>query len=266
MKVAVIYTGGMRSFDKCFANQQWHVLRHFPDAKFYVATEMDEDCKKASLLADKYGYKNVRGYTVTQPEMVIPKGCPDEWQPGKPYMHEPYHISVDPRAVLGQLWMLREGWRLYQETKTEDADLIIRIRPDLWFHSFEVPFIAKTGYDARLDLQLRESGIACVPWWGRFGGVNDRFALLGADAAEHYFTTYDKIPAMIEAGAPLHPETLVATSLRNGLISICDDMKAEFSTLRTEAHVARIKRETGRDEPLMRPPEITMIDLAHFKS
>jgi hypothetical protein len=35
-------------------------------------------------------------------------------------------------------------------------------------------------------------------------------------------------------------------------ISICDDMKAEFSTL----------RKTGE----MRPPEITMIDLAHFKS
>lgn len=264
MKVAIIYTGAMRSFDKCLANQQWHVLRHFPDAKFYCATARDEDRTKANL----FGTRDAIIRELDQPEMVIPKGCPDEWTPGKPYMHEPYHISVDPRAVLGQLWMLREGWRLYEEAN-EPADLVIRIRPDLWFHSFKMPhsfrfmehdprkttitMVLDAAQAARAHAEISDrSSTACVPWWGRFGGINDRFALLGADAAEHYFTTYDKIPQMIEAGAPLHPETLVATSLRNGLISICDDMKAEFSTL----------RKTGE----MRPPEITMIDLAHFKA
>lgn len=246
MKVAILYTGAMRSFDKCLANQQWHVLRHFPDAKFYCVTEHDEDAVKAHLL-DRTG-ADVEIRKVKQPEMIIPAGCPSEWTPGRPYMHEPYHISVDPRAVLGQLWMLREGWRLYQEAN-DPADLVIRIRPDLWFHSFEKPY--QFGLQDRNPTSF-PSDIAHTPWWGRFCGINDRFALLGEEAAEHYFTTYDKIPKMIEAGAPLHPETLVATSLRNGLISICDDMKAEFSTL----------RKSGE----MRPPEITLIDLAHFKT
>lgn len=231
----------MRSFDKCWPNQHWHVLRHFPAAKIYCVTEDDEDAHKTSFL-EKVG--TVR--KVKQPEMVIPKGCPDEWQPGQPYMHEPYHISVDPRAVLGQLWMLREGWRLYQEAN-DPADLVIRIRPDLWFHSFEVPVFFRSNPTGYVD---GSEGIACTPRWGKFGGCNDRFALLGADAAEHYFTTYDKIPQMIEAGAPLHPETLVATSLRNGLISIQDDMKADFSTL----------RKTGE----MRPPEVTAFDIMDY--
>jgi hypothetical protein len=164
--------------------------------------------------------------------------------------------------------MLREAWRLYQEAG-DPADLIIRIRPDLWFHSFQFPHPfrvfqhdpKKVIYEmtvdestaAKFQCQLEErSETACTPWWGRFGGINDRFALLGSKAAEHYFTTYDKIPRLIQEGAALHPESLVAASLRDGGISICDDMKAEFSTL----------RKSGE----MRHPEITMIDLAHFKA
>lgn len=248
MKVAIIYTGAMRSFDKCHANQQWHVLRHFPGAKFYICTEYDEDAIKANAL------KGAAVRTVKQPEMSIPVGCPDEWTPGKPYMHEPYHISVHPHAVLGQLWMLREGWRLYQEAN-EPADLVIRIRPDLWFHSFAKPHglhMSVNDAGGMMNPYADFETVAFTPWWGRFGGVNDRFALLGAKAAEAYFTTFDHVQAMIEEGAPLHPETLVHRSMRRAGVSICDDMKAEFSTL----------RKSGE----MRPPEITMIDLAHFKS
>jgi hypothetical protein len=247
MNTAIIYTGAMRSFEKCMENQRWHVLRHFPASTFYIVTEKDEDAHKANLLKDKYpGVVEVR--FVKQPEMVIPAGCPDEWTPGKPYMHEPYHISVDPRHVLGQLWMLREGWRLYEEAN-DPADLIIRIRPDLWFHSFEKPVWLRSGP------KLMSAGLewlASVPWWGRFGGCNDRFALLGAHAAKAYFTAYDHLPTMIAEGAPLHPETLIHYAMKRSGISICDDMKAEFSTL----------RKSGE----MRPPEITSIDIAHFKA
>lgn len=235
----------MRSFDRCLANQQWHVLRHFPEARYFCATEDDEDAYKAGMVP---GMAMVR--RVKQPEMVIPAGCPDEWTPGRPYMHEPYHISVHPHAVLGQLWMLREGWQLYKESGYE-ADLIIRIRPDLWFHSFEAPSVFQPRSFRGVYMPYEEMPeIACTPWWGRFGGCNDRFALLGAKAAEAYFNAYTSIPAMIGGGAPLHPETLVYYAMKRVGISICDDMKAEFSTL----------RKSGE----MRPPEITMIDLAHF--
>jgi hypothetical protein len=229
----------MRSFDKCWKNQEWHVLRHFPDAKFYLVTEEDEDHMKAMAFRGGNAWTRVR--KVKQPEMVIPKGCPDEWTLGSPYMHEPYHISVHPHAVLGQLWMLREGWRLYQEAN-DPADLVIRIRPDLWFHTFETP-----GIFRKCAFSDGRETIAYTPRFGRFGGVNDRFALLGAKAAEAYFTAYDHIPEMISEGAPLHPETLVKYAMTRKGICVLDDMRADFSTL----------RKTGE----MRPPEVTSSDL-----
>ncbi len=248
MKIAIIYTGAMRSFDKCYRNHCWQIYRNFPEAKFYVLTEDDEDAYKSIAII------GARIKRVKQPQMVIPEGCPDTWTQGQPYMHEPYAISVHPHAVLGQLWMLREGWRLYQEAN-DPADLIIRIRPDIWFHSFEVPQSIKYHLKSTFILPLYVSEfptIACTPWWGRFGGCNDRFALLGSKAAEAYFTTYDHIPVMIKEGAPLHPETLVYYSMKRAGISICDDMKAEFSTL----------RKTGE----FREPEIRSVDFAHFRS
>lgn len=231
MKTAIILTGGLRSFDKCLPNLVWHVFRHFPLARYYVAAHRDEDAHKVELLGAKY--EDVRVTLVDQPEMVVPEGCPAEWTEGKPYMHEPYHISVHPHKVLGQLWTLREGWKLYLDSN-EPADLIIRVRPDLWFHSFEMPVFWKesaTGFANGRDK------IASTPWWGRFGGVQDRFALLGIEAAPHYFTTYTKIPTLIKQGCPLHPESLVAASLREGGAHICDDMRAEFSTLRKDGTI-----------------------------
>jgi hypothetical protein len=241
MKTAIILTGAMRSFDKCLPNLQWHVFRHFPGAKFYCVTADDEDSWMAKSLIP--GVPHIRA--VTQPEMIIPPGCPNEWTPGKPYMHEPYHISVDPRHVLGQLWMLREGWRLYQEAN-ESADLIIRCRPDLWFHSFEVPKFVRMRTNPKSYVDGNGT-LAFTPRWGRFGGCNDRFALLEAVAAEAYFTAYDNIPEMISEGAPLHPETLVRYAMERKKCVVYDDMKADFSTL----------RKTGE----MRPPEITGSDL-----
>lgn len=233
MKTAIILTGAMRSFDKCLPSLQNVVFRHYQDAKYYIATANDEDATKAGLLGSRIANIAV----LDQPEMVIPDGCPNEWTPGHPYMHEPYAISVHPHAVLGQLWMLRQGWELYRKSG-ELADLIIRCRPDLFFQSFHKP---------QGDVWHSQ---AITPWWGRFGGVNDRFALLGPNAAHHYFTTYDKVQRFISDGRPLHPETVVAASLRDGDCSIDDTLKAEFCTLRKNGE--------------MRPPEITTIDLAHF--
>lgn len=245
MKTAIILTGGMRSFDKTLPNLAWQVLRHFPKARYYIATEDDGDAHKADLIGTKT--QDAVIYRVKQPEMIIPDGCPTTWTQGRPYMHEPYSISVPPAAVMGQLWMLREGWKLYLDAN-DPADLIIRLRPDLWFHSFEVPRILRPHSMSTPPFMDMES-VAFTPWFGRFGGINDRFALLGPEAAAQYFTTYEKIPMLLKAGCPLHPESLIDASLRIGAIHIEDNLKAEFSTLRTSGE--------------MRPPEISAIDIAH---
>lgn len=244
MKTAIIITGGMRSFEKCLPNLRWSVFRHFPDAKFYCVTSDDDDAHKTLQVPSPALCRKVK-----QPELYAPLGCRKEWHgPNTPYMHEPYNISVPPQAVLGQLWMLREGWRLYQEAN-DPAEIVIRCRPDLWFQEFELPRPLKAQDSSRNPFR-DVNDVAFTPFWGRFGGCNDRFAILGASAAQEYFTTYDKIPMLIKAGCALHPESLIKASLTHGLIHIEDYLWAIFGTLRTSGE--------------MRHPEIIAADLAHF--
>src|SRR5690606_40937404 len=74
--------------------------------------------------------------------------------------------------------------------------------------------------------------MALTPWWGRFGGVNDRFAILGYHAACAYFTTYSRAQAFLESGCPLHPESLIKASLEAAGCRFDDTLDVSFSTLR----------------------------------
>lgn len=240
MKTAILITGHMRTFDRCLPTQAWHVYRHFPGADFYVSTVQDADAPKAELLHRHYPAAHVSIDIVeAQPDLPIPTDPVDpNWQLGAVYGHEPYALSVPPLAVLRQLWQLDHAWWHFTTAgNPEDYDLIIRARPDSYFHSFTPP-----GQPIPADE-------AHTPWWGRFGGINDRFALLGSQTAPHYFQTYRNLAALLESGCPLHPESLVKASLLSQPYNyLYDTLRAEFSTLKHES---------------ARPPEITPIDLAH---
>lgn len=246
MKTAIIITGHMRTFERCLPTMHWHVFRHFPSADFFVSTIEDADAIKAGLLRVRYPQAHVEIETVKeQPDCVAElRGAgvtlPTEWQPGRSYMHEPFAITSHPQAVLRQLWQLRQGWELFCNTAAlDDYSLIIRCRPDLWFHSFTQPLLG--GF---------RSGDWCwSPWWGRFGGMNDRFAVVEAGAAPAYFGTYSKIKEMMTEGCPLHPESLLANALARGNV-VNQTLFAEFSTLRANGQ--------------MRAPEISSIDLARL--
>jgi hypothetical protein len=139
--------------------------------------------------------------------------------------------------VLRQLWQLNEAWKLYRRSGPTDHELIIRTRPDLWFSGF----VAE-------DLE-RMTADALTPWWGRFGGINDRFAIMVPYAAEAYFTTFARLPMLADKGVPLHPETLVRVSMEAAGCQVNDRLRVEFSTVRENGEV--------------RAPEIGPIDLAH---
>jgi hypothetical protein len=272
MKTAILLSGHMRSFDRCLPTQHWHVFRHFPGADFFVSTVKDADSHKAELLRVKYPNARVEIEVVDeQPDCVAEmraKGVdlPKEWTKGRHYTHEPYAISVHPQAVLRQLWQLQKCWELFHARGTRepfktytadlidgrventkevpsplDYDVVIRCRPDLWFHSYQ--------HLKTLAMGHRYTESAWIPWWGRFGGINDRFAVMGTAAAGHYFRTYHKIPHLIANGCPLHPESLLAGSLGDCFI---EELFAEFSTLRTNGE--------------MRGPEISTIDLARLRA
>lgn len=255
MKTAIILTGHMRTFARCLDNLHWFVFRHFPDADFFVSTIKDAQSGSAELLRAKYPKARVEIEIVDhQPELPLPlKPYAPDWTLGRMYSHEPYAISVHPQAVLRQLWQLERGWAMANARVNEGLKeayafqrvygLVVRCRPDLWFRSMDIDGGARPPTSTSIDW-------ARLPWWGRFGGCNDRFAILGTKAAEAYFTTYSRIPKLIADGCPLHPESLVAASLQDAGCTIYDTMRAEFSTLRMDG--------------IFRDPEITMVDIAHL--
>ena len=253
MKTAILISGHMRTFARCLPTLAWHVFRHFPNADFYVSTVKDNDSDSVRLLRDRYPKARIALDLVdAQPELPIPLPpvAPD-WTVGRMYSHEPYAISVHPQAIVRQLWQLERVWRLMeQETKANPPDgpydTIIRCRPDSWFRSFAMPshpFVI-------------HSTVAYTPWWGRFGGCNDRFAILGATAAEAYFSTYTAMPALLAAGCPLHTESLVKASIEAQECIVWDTLRAEFSKL--------YGPENPKLNGTFRDPEISPIDIAHL--
>jgi hypothetical protein len=178
---------------------------------------------------------------------------------------------------LRQLWQLEKCWELFHARGTRgpfktysadlidgrventkevpsplDYDVIIRCRPDLWFHSFETPDFgtrehSQAGETFTLPMHIPRQATAYVPWWGKFGGSNDRFAMMGPISAHSYFTTYSRIPELAQDGCPIHPESLIHASIATNEIK---PLFAEFSTLRTNGE--------------MRGPEISTIDLARL--
>lgn len=224
---AVILTGQMRSFATCIHTLRWHVLRHYPSPAFYVATVQDEDTASIKLLHELFPAAPVFTDIIdAQPELP---------EPVEPVRFEPYARSVPMQAVLRQLWQLERGWELFQRHPVP-ATIFLRVRPDLFFHSFTPP----AAVPARA---------AFTPWWGNFGGVNDRVAVLGAEAAPHYFTAYSHLAAAMQAGCPIHPESLVRAGLELRGARVIPRLITEFSTLRKNGE--------------FRPPEIQAWDMAH---
>lgn len=245
MKTAIVIVGQVRTLDRCLANQHWYAYRHFPDADFFVSTVHDSDAGKLAALTERYGEKRVKiDAVLEQPDCVAEQRklgvkLPTEWNPGTPYTHESFAISVHPQAVLRQLWQLNQAWTAFPELAGYDC--IVRTRPDLWFQS-QVQACPHS---------LLAPGDARVPNWGGFGGVNDRFAILSSEAARAYFTTYWQIKILTDDGCPVHPESLVAASLERNEITVTK-MPVYFGTLRANGE--------------LRHPEITGIDLLNARA
>lgn len=228
MRTAVIYSGQARSFAQVFPNQYWHVLRKLENPEFFVSVAKDDNAEAMIRLYERFDPAVVHIEHVEQPQIPEPTD-------------EPAHLSGYPRsaskqAILRQLWALNRGWQFFQEKKNEEADydVIVRIRSDLRFMRFEMPLISHNPF-------------VYTPWWSRWGGVNDRLSVMNEDAAELYFTTFTRLDEMLAAGAPLHPETLIAESLQSFFVR---PLVAEFNSLRMDG--------------TMTPFDPTVIDIADY--
>lgn len=227
MSTAVFITGHLRTFKTCIHTIKWHVLRRHSPTDFYVCTVRDDQSGDWRELEKLFPGVPVHVRVVgTQPELP---------EPVETVRFEPFARSVPVQAVLRQLWQLDQAWQHYQEVgKTHDV--FVRVRPDLFFHTYHAPAIV-CPFDAH------------TPWFGRFGGINDRFAILGRGASESYFRTFSALDDLMARGCPLHPESLIKASLERGRIAISDRLKTEFSTLRLNGEC--------------REPEVSIVDVTH---
>lgn len=256
MSTAILISGQLRTFAKCWPTQHWHVLRHFADPHFFITVQGDRNTipSEVSALIEEYG-ANVHYDPRTDPDLsehLTP-------QLTRAFHQAPYANAAPAHQLLLQHWYQQEVWKFFQSVSRGGAenaeqthlrasapprepkfDTIIRLRADLWFHSFDYPYA--TEHAPAADECL-------TPWWGRFGGINDRLAIMGPRAARYYFGVFDNLDELIESGCPFHPETLVAANLERGNIEVRPTLRTEFSTLRTNGD--------------MRWPEINGVDIAH---
>lgn len=201
----------MRSFARCYPSQRWQIFRHYePDIYFFVSVCDDVRASDAELLREHY--ENVRVETYKDPEL---SEIPSEYGAWAPYANATTHDKL-----LLQHWGNKRIWEFFKANADFDStDIIIRIRADLFIHGFQRPLV-------------NNEWEAFCPWWGKFGGVNDRLAVMGVKAAEAYFTVYDKILGLLKQGCPFHPETLVKESLITAGAEIHNTLMTEFSTVR----------------------------------
>ena len=232
MTTAVIISGQARTFARCFASLQWQVFSKLKNPQFFVSVADDADAYTVETTLRQHYAKGstspkIVAEKVTQPTLPEP--------PMIHTAHAPYAITptttpgVGPlQGILRQLWHLSRAYKFAMENGAGDCDVFVRCRPDLHFHRF----VMKKEYMAHTATVTSLHDIACVPFWGGYGGVNDRFAYLGSRAAKAYFETYDNLPAMLADGIPFHPETLVGAALERAGCHISRTLCAEFGMLR----------------------------------
>ncbi len=232
MSTSILYSGQARTIAQCLKTQHWHVFRHFADLHFFVLWQHDANAVEGvKLLEAQYGANRVHARLIDDPTdlPLIPQHYGD---------HAPYsNMGVPHRQLLMQHWYQREVWRLWNNSPDGvggSANTIIRMRGDNFFHR-----LSRFDYPGENECY--------TPWWGRFGGVADRFAIMGPKAAPHYFTLYDNIQSLLEAGCPFHPESLLAATLQKGGVEVYDDLLAEFSTRRADGTDRRWESEIGPD-------------------
>ncbi len=171
-------------------------------------------------LRNKYPNSEVHIEYVNQPVLPEP---PEHFS-----YHAPYGITptktpgVGPfQGILRQHWHMSRVYKFAKENGVSSDSIFVRCRPDLHYHKLVIP-------------ESVPNAVVFAPWWGNYGpGLNDRFGIMGARAAEAYFQTYDNLSAMLAEGCPFHPETLVGYSVERAGNHIIRSLGAEFGFVRT---------------------------------
>ena len=215
MSTAVFIVGQARTFNKCWRTQYWHLYRHLQNPTFYVCVENDEQAQDMNLIQERYPKERIHVKLLPLSSEVtdLPKPSDEhEW-------HAPYPVVTPAASILKCFWNYNEAWKFYQSFGTDD-DLIVRCRPDAFFHSCEVPKAKLAPHDF---MSL---------WWERYGGVNDRLVFMGPRAAESAMTMITRIDSILAAGCPLHGESVPWAAVQLAGMRVRHELCAWLSLLR----------------------------------
>lgn len=212
MKTAVLYSGNARTISHLVGNHRFYLHRHLPNPSLFVSVAADDQAEDAKLLAKAlpsapFFYEKVEQPYFPDREETTLCGYPRE---------------SNQLGVFRQLWHLSRVWDFMNEnTKAEDFDLFVRVRCDSRFMRVELP-----------DIGWWAPTYSFHPRWSKWGGLNDRFAIMGRQAAELYFGTFKNLENLFAIGAPIHPETLIHTQLTENGIKPQSTLKVGFAPLR----------------------------------
>src|SRR5215475_1019139 len=106
MKTAVLISGQMRTFGKCYPTQKWQIFRHYePDIHFFISCCADAQARTAQLLCNDYKHVYIEEYQdpVDLPEIPSEKGA---WAP---YQNAASH----PKLML-QHWGNKKVWDFFR--------------------------------------------------------------------------------------------------------------------------------------------------------
>lgn len=231
MKTAVIISGHVRSFRWVFDSQYWHVLRQLPDPHFFCSVVDDQYANDLDRLGERYDsgrifIEKIKAQPDCIAELKLDAARLDAATKFAPYALAPH---ANPQTILRALWHQERAYKFALDHGARDGafSLWSRYRPDLFWHRFELPDVAPAD--------------VCVPYWGGYGGINDRFAVMGHESAQWYFTAFTRVPSLLDMGAPMHPETLSGAALDMAPVRVRRTLIAEFTGVRPPDAAGRLE-------------------------
>lgn len=199
MKAAILISGQCRTLDVCLPNLKAQIFRHFPEADLWVSVASGADAVQADLFTTLG--MNVRLLEVVEQPVLDERDYRQRSEGGLYSIGEGSTDTTIVQRILRQAWHLHRVYA-HAAASGEDYDAYIRLRPDQWF------VFGAAGFP------IITPETAAIPWWGGFGGVNDRFAMLGTAAAKAY-CWWPNLDALLAGGCRFHPETLTKVALES---------------------------------------------------
>jgi hypothetical protein len=199
LKIALIYTGQLRTWELCRHNHAENI--YTKDCSMYWHTYEEPDVKTvmSSDNLEKYSIDGFRWHFVKVPEPFYPD----------PFKEHKYAARKRPETsvyqTLGQWHTNFIGFCLVPR----GYDVYVRIRPDIKFNG-------------RLDFTQYDytGNNIYIPEGNDYGGVNDQFAFGNYDVMKAYYSVYLNCHQLWEDGVEFHSEGMQQSNLNRQQINI----------------------------------------------